>query len=97
MTSPLRQAPAICLEEGGNLSPDLLCALTLVLILTQAAGATFYHHVKQHDCKPSAAPKRGCLYSEDNDDGHYHRPDKSDSVFTTFSAPKTKRDNRTQK
>ncbi len=25
------------------------------------------HHVEQNDCKPSAAPKRGCSYSEDND------------------------------
>jgi hypothetical protein len=55
------------------------------------------HHVEQHDCKPSAAPKRGCLYSKDNDDGHYHHPDKSDSIFATFSAPKTKRGNHTQK
>jgi hypothetical protein len=39
MTSPLCQALAICLEEGVDLVPDLLCALVLVLALTQAAGA----------------------------------------------------------
>jgi hypothetical protein len=39
MTSPLHQAPAICLEVGVDLIPDLLCALTLVLALAQAAGA----------------------------------------------------------
>jgi hypothetical protein len=55
------------------------------------------HHVEQHDCKRSAAPKRGCLYSKDDDDGHYHRPNKNDTVFATFSAPKTKRGNCTQK
>jgi hypothetical protein len=55
------------------------------------------HHVEQHDCKPSVAPKRRCLYSKDDYDGHYHRPDKNDSVFATFSAPKTKRGNHTQK
>ncbi len=91
MTSPLRQALAVCLEKEVNL--DLLCALALVLALAQAAGATKNHHVKQHDHKPSAAPKRGCLYSKDDDGGHYHHPDKSDSIFTTFSAPKAKRNN----
>jgi hypothetical protein len=55
------------------------------------------HHVEQHDQKPSAAPKHGRSYSKDDDDGHYLRPDKSDSVFATFSAPKAKRGNRTQK
>jgi hypothetical protein len=40
MTSPLCRAPAICLEEGVNLVPDLLCTLALVLTLAQAAGAT---------------------------------------------------------
>ncbi len=40
MTSPLRQAPAICPEEGIDLVPDLLCALALILALAQAAGAT---------------------------------------------------------
>ncbi len=55
------------------------------------------HHVKQHDRKLSAAPKRRCSYSEDDDDGHYYGPDKSNSIFATFSAPKAKRNNRTQK
>jgi hypothetical protein len=40
MTSPLRQALAICLEEGVDLVQDLLCALVLGLALAQAAGAT---------------------------------------------------------
>ncbi len=40
MTSPLRQAPAICPEDGVNLVPDLFHALILVLALAQAAGAT---------------------------------------------------------
>jgi hypothetical protein len=40
MTSPLCQAPAIHLEEGVNLVPDLLCTLVLVLALAQAAGTT---------------------------------------------------------
>jgi hypothetical protein len=54
-------------------------------------------NVEQHDQKPSAVPKRGRLYSKDNDNGHYHRPDKSDSLFATFSAPKAKRSNCPQK
>jgi hypothetical protein len=40
MTSPLCQAPAIRPEEGVDLVPDLLCALTLVVVLAQVAGAT---------------------------------------------------------
>ncbi len=40
MTSPLCQAPAIHPEEGVDLVPDLVCALALVLIFAQAAGAT---------------------------------------------------------
>jgi hypothetical protein len=40
MTSPLCQAPAICLEEGVNLVPDLLHLQVLGLALAQAAGAT---------------------------------------------------------
>jgi hypothetical protein len=42
MTSPLCQAPAICPEEGVDLVPDHLCALSLSLglALAKAAGAT---------------------------------------------------------
>ncbi len=40
MTSPLCQALAICLEDGVDLVPDLLCVLALGLALAQAAGAT---------------------------------------------------------
>jgi hypothetical protein len=60
------------------------------------------HHVGQDGCKLSAttkqrySPKHGYLYFEDNDDGHIHHPDKSDTVFATFSAPKKKK-KRTQK
>ncbi len=51
------------------------------------------HHVNQDDHKPSAAPKRRYSYSKDNDDGHYYRPDKSNTVFATFSTPKAKNRN----
>jgi hypothetical protein len=72
-------------------------ALLLLFLLSLKQQELRNHHVEQHDCKPSAAPKRGCLYSKDDDDGHYHRPDKSDGIFATFSAPKAKRNNHTQK
>jgi hypothetical protein len=56
------------------------------------------HHVNQDDHKPSAAPKQGYSskhgysYSSKSDDGGcIHRPDKSDTVFATFSAPKAKK------
>jgi hypothetical protein len=40
MTSPLCQAPPICLKEGVDLIPDHLHALSLALALVQAIGAT---------------------------------------------------------
>jgi hypothetical protein len=56
------------------------------------------HHVDQDDRKPSAVPKQGYsskhryLYSSDSDDGGcIHCPDKSDTVFATFSAPKARK------
>ncbi len=56
------------------------------------------HHVDQDNRKPSAAPKQGYspkhgyLYSSDSDDGGcIHRPDKSDTVFATFSTLKAKK------
>jgi hypothetical protein len=39
ISDALCQAPAIHLEEGVDLVPDLHCALVLVLALAQAAGA----------------------------------------------------------
>ncbi len=61
------------------------------------------HHVDQYNHKPSAAPKQGYspkhgyLYSSKSDNSrHIHHPDKSDTVFATFSAPKAKK-KRTQK
>ncbi len=60
-------------------------------------------HVDQDDRKPSAAPKQGYSpkhmysYSSKSDDGgNIHCPDKSNTVFATFSAPKAKK-KRTQK
>jgi hypothetical protein len=50
------------------------------------------HHVNQDDCKPSAAPKCQYLYSSESDNGRcIHCPDKSDTVFATFSCPKAKK------
>jgi hypothetical protein len=86
MTSPLCQAPAVCLEKGVNL--DLPCALDLVLALAQAAEATKTFML--NNMIRSQA-------HQDNDGGHYHHPDKSNSLFATFSAPKAKRSNHPQK
>ncbi len=56
------------------------------------------HHVAQDDCKLSAPPKRGYSYSSKSDDGRrIHCPDKSDTIFATFSAPTAKKSKRTQK
>ncbi len=81
-------------KRSWSQSPSLSCSCSCSCLSSRSYKN---HHAKQHDCKPSAAPKRGCLYSNDNYDAHYHCPDKSDSVFATFSAPKAKRNNRTWK
>jgi hypothetical protein len=48
--------------------------------------------VSHDDRKSGGSPKRKYLYSEDNNDGHYHHPDKRDTVFATFAAPKSKKE-----
>jgi hypothetical protein len=54
--------------------------------------------VAQDDRRPSALPKRGYLYSSNSDDRRrIHPPDKSNTVFATFSTPITKKGKRTQK
>ncbi len=90
MTSPLCQAPAIRPEEGVDFQISFVLLFLFSLLLKQ-------QELQKPSCQTSAATKHGCSYTKDDDDGHYHRPDKSDSVFATFSAPKTKRGNRTQK
>jgi hypothetical protein len=98
MTSPLCQAPAIHPEEGVILAQDLLCAFVLGLTLAQSSRSYNNHHVAQDDRKPSTLPKRGYLYSSKSDDGGgIHRPDKSNTVFATFSTPMAKKNKHTQK
>ncbi len=56
------------------------------------------HHVNQDDCKLTAPLKRRYLYSSKSDNsGRTHCPDKSDTVFVTFSTPIAKKGKRTQK
>jgi hypothetical protein len=48
--------------------------------------------------RPNAIPKRRYLYSSESDDGgRIHHPDKSDTVFATFSTPIAKKGKHTQK
>jgi hypothetical protein len=74
-----------------------LFSLLVLLLRKQQELQQNNHHVDQDDCKLSAAPKHGYSpkhgnsYSKDDDDGHYHCLDKSDTVFATFSAPKAKK------
>ena len=79
MTSPLCQAPAGCPEKGVNV--DLVCALALVLALVQAAGATKIIMSNNMIASQAQRPNAGV---------RGHRPDKINSVFATFSAPKAK-------
>jgi hypothetical protein len=59
MTSPLCQAPAICLEEGINRIQDLLWALVLGLALAQAAGATTTIMSTKMIASPAKPPSTG--------------------------------------
>jgi hypothetical protein len=47
--------------------------------------------------KPSTLPKRKYLYSKDDNDKHYNRPDKSNTVLATFSTPTAKKGKHTHK
>jgi hypothetical protein len=102
MTSPICQVPEILSGRRSQSCPrsplrSLSCSCSW-----SSNRSYNNHHVDQDDCKPSAATKHGYslkhryLYSKDDNDGHYHRPDKSDTVFATFSAQKAKK-KRTQK
>jgi hypothetical protein len=54
--------------------------------------------VAQDDRKPNAPLKRGYSYSsKSGNGGHIHHPDKSDTVFATFSTQIVKKGKRTQK
>jgi hypothetical protein len=56
------------------------------------------HHVAQDDHRPNPPLKRGYLYSSKSDDGRQiHRPNKRDTLFSTFSAPIAKKGKCTQK
>ncbi len=55
------------------------------------------HHVAQDNRRSSVLPKHRYLYSsESDDDGRIHRPDKSNTIFATFSEPIAKKGKRTQ-
>jgi hypothetical protein len=98
MTSPLRQAWAICLEGGVVLVQDLHCALVLGLVLAQAAGATTTTMLPKMKGRPNLPFKAGYSYSSESDnDRLIHHPDKSDTIFATFLAPIKKKGKRTQK
>ncbi len=56
------------------------------------------HHVAQDDRRPNPLLMRRYLYSSKRDNGgRIHRPDKSGTIFATFSAPIAKKGKRTQK
>ncbi len=56
------------------------------------------HHVASDDCKLSTFPKRKYSYSSKSDDGRrIYCPEKSNTVFATFSTPTAKKGKRTHK
>ncbi len=89
---------APCPEKGVALAQDLLCALIPGLLLLKQ------QELWQPSCgvlmiasKPSTLPKRKYLYSKDDNDKHYNRPDKSNTVLATFSTPTAKKGKHTHK
>jgi hypothetical protein len=81
---------ATCPDKGVALAQDLLCILVPGLALARAAQAAA-NTMWLKNRKPSVLPKRGYLYSSKDDGGRIHCPDKSDTVFATFSALRAKR------
>jgi hypothetical protein len=87
-------------RKGVALAQDLLPPLRSCSWSCSHSSSRSYdnHHVDNDDCKPSAAPKRGYLYSSKCDDGgRIHWPDKSNAVIATFFTPMTKRGKHTPK
>jgi hypothetical protein len=73
-------------------------ALLFPVLLLLEQQELRHHHVSHDDHQPSALPKRGYFYSSKSDDGRLiHRPDKSNTVFATFSAPTVKKGKHTHK
>jgi hypothetical protein len=55
------------------------------------------HHVSHDDHNSIRSLNCKYSYSEDNNDGHYHCPDKNNIVFAAFAAPKANKNKRTPK
>ncbi len=55
------------------------------------------HHVSHDDHKSSRPLTQDYSYSEDNNGGHSHCPDKSNTVFATFTTLKAKKSKHTTK
>jgi hypothetical protein len=95
MTSPLCQASAACLEKGVDL--NLLPALDLVLALASAAEATKTIMSNNMIRSQAQRPNVGvCTPRTMMKDITIART-KAIAFFATFTAPKAKRGNRTQK
>ncbi len=91
MTSPLCRAQATHPEKGVTLAQGPLSCSCSQSCSCSSSRSYDNHHVATDDCKPSALPKCGYLYSKDNNEGHCHPPDKDDTIFATFSAPLAKK------
>jgi hypothetical protein len=95
MTSSLRWVPAICPEKGVNL--DLLCALALVLALAQAAGATKIIMSNNMIASQAQRPNAGVCTPRTMTTDITIAQTRAIAFFATFSAPKAKWGNHTQK
>ncbi len=97
MTSPLHQAHAIHLEEGVILIQDLLCDLVLGLALAWAAGATTTPMWLKMTASQVRSPMAGTCTPQRVTMEDIYCPDKSGTVFVTFSTPIAKKGKCTQK
>jgi hypothetical protein len=89
---------AICPENGVVLAQDLLHALAFGFALTETAGAKTITMCLRMTASLSALHKRRYSYSSESDEGgRIHHPDKSNTVFATFSTPTAKKSKCTQK
>ncbi len=80
------------LQDGVDLVQDLLCALVLGLPLAQAAGVTTIIMLTKMIASQAQPPSEGIHTPKTMmTEIHYHRPDKNDTNFATFSTPKAKK------
>ncbi len=87
-SSPIADTLSRKRSRSHSRSPSCSCSCSRYRsrFCSSSSGSSYTnHHVAHDDCRSNGSLKHEYLYSEDNNDGHYHRPKKSDTVFSIFA------------